>query len=119
MELTDQGSFVVGVEEMRVLRQGLFVTLHHGDSLIRDHLHTITGYELDEFRQVMWDIDELSGQNRETRLLIERLLRELAALTTKERDGRSPSVSEVVDQADKYGVDVPLELRAALVDSGE
>jgi hypothetical protein len=119
VEQTDQGSFVVSVEEMNVLRQGLFVTLNHGDALIRDHLRTITGYELDEYRQLMWDIDELSGHNAGNRLLLESQLRELAALTAAERDGHSPTVREVVEVADKYGVDVPLALRDAAIDSAE
>ena len=61
MERTDQGSFVVSAEEMRVLRQGLFVTLHHGDEEIRHNVQTITGYEPDEFRQLMWAVDEING----------------------------------------------------------
>ena len=95
MKQTNQESFVVSVEEMRVLRQGLFVTLHHGDAVIRHDLQTITGYELGEFRQLMWDIDELSGHNDETRLLLEGQVRELAALTATELDGHSQRVREV------------------------
>jgi hypothetical protein len=112
VKVTDQGSFVVSVEEMCVLRAGLFVTLHHGDAVIRQDLQTITGSELSEFRQLMWDIDELSGHNDEIRLLLESQLRELAALTATELDGRSQRVGEVVDAAERYGVDVPLNIRA-------
>lgn len=38
-------------EEMRVLRQGLFVTLHHGEVEIQYDVQTTTGYHIDEFRQ--------------------------------------------------------------------
>ena len=119
MKQTDQGSYVVSVEEMRVLRQGLFVTLHHGDATIRHDLQTITGYDLDEFRQLMWDIDELSGHNDEIRLILQSQVRELAALTATELDGRSTRVREVLDAAETYGVEVPLNLRTAGHPSGE
>jgi len=119
VEQRDQGSFVVSAEELNLLRQGLFVTLNHGDALIRDHLRTITGYDFDEYRQLMWDIDELSGQNDSTRRLLESQLRELAALSVAERDGHSPTAREVVEVAYEYGVDVPLALRDAAIDSAE
>lgn len=35
VEQTPEGSYVVNAEEMHVLRQALFVTLHHGDSVFR------------------------------------------------------------------------------------
>jgi hypothetical protein len=98
---------------MRVLRSGLFVTLYHVDAVFRHDLQIITGYELSEFERLMWDIDELSGHNDESRLLLETQVRELAALTATELDERSRRVRDVVDAAEKYGVNVPLNIRAA------
>jgi hypothetical protein len=111
VEQTEQGSFIVSGEELRVLRQGLFVTLHHGDGEIRENVQTITGYELDEFRQLMWEIDELSGHNDEIRRLLGSELRELAGLTGSELERRSQHVRQVVDAAERYGLDVPQILR--------
>lgn len=113
MELTEQGSYVVGADEMHVLRQGLFVTLHHGDAVFQGAVHTITGHELDEFRQLMWQVDELNGHNDEIRRLLENQLGELAALTAKELEQRSQHLRDVVDSAERYGVDVPLALLEA------
>lgn len=112
VERTDQGSFVVSAEEMRVLRQGLFVTLHHGDEEIRHNVQTITGYEPDEFRQLMWAVDEINGHNDEIRQLLDGQLAELAALPASEIEKRSRRVTEVVDAAERYGLDVPLNLRS-------
>jgi hypothetical protein len=39
VEQTVQGSFIVSAAKMRVLRQGLFVTLHHGDELVKHDLY--------------------------------------------------------------------------------
>lgn len=113
VEQTEQGSFVVGTEEMRVLRQGLFVTLHQGDAEIQHNLQTITGYDLDEFRQLMWEIDELNGHNDEVRRLLGSQLQELAELTTPELEKCSQRLREVVAAADIYGLEVPPSLHAA------
>jgi hypothetical protein len=109
---TDQGSFVVSAEEMRVFRQGLFVTLHHGDVEIQHDVQTITGYDLDEFRQLMWAVDEINGHNDEIRQLLGSQLAELAALPASELEKRSQRVREVVDAAERYGLDVPSNLRS-------
>lgn len=111
MEQTEQGSFIVSAAEMQVLRQGLFVTLHHGDAEVQHDLSTITGFDLDQFRQLMWAIDELNGHNDEIRRLLGSQLRELAVLPGPELAQRSQRVRELVDAAGRYGVDVPPALR--------
>lgn len=111
MEQTEQGSFIVSAAEMRVLRQGLFVTLHHGDEVVQHDLSTITGFNVDEVRQLMWAIDELDGHNDKIRRLVGSELRELAAPPRPKLAQRSQGVREVVDAAGRYGVDVPSALR--------
>ena len=85
MDQTEQGSFVVTAEEMRILRQGLFVTLHHGDADIQ----TITGYDLDDFRQLLWEIAERTGHNDQTRRWLTQQLRELTAVAGLESEQRA------------------------------
>lgn len=111
MEQTEHGSFIVTAAEMQVLRQGLFVTLYHGDAEVQHDLSTISGFDLDQFGQLMWAIDELNGHNDEIRRLLGSQLRELAALPGPEPALHSQRVREVVDAAGKYGVDVPSALR--------
>jgi hypothetical protein len=111
VEQTEQGSFIVSAEEMRILRQGLFVTLHHGDAVVQHDLSTITGFDLDQFRQLMWAIDELSGHNDEIRRLVGSQLQELAMLPPSQLAQRSQRVGAVVDAARRYGVDVPPAFR--------
>jgi ElaB/YqjD/DUF883 family membrane-anchored ribosome-binding protein len=112
VERTSQGTFVVTTDEIRVLRQGLFVTLHHGDAEIQHDVHTITGHDLDEFRRSMWSVDELNGHNDdETREQLRSQLAELAAFPTHVLEQRSQRVREVVDAAERYGPDVPWSLR--------
>lgn len=113
MKLTDQGSFEITAEEMRVIRQGLFVTLHHGDSVIQHDLQTITGYDLDAFRQVLWAVDEINGHNDEIRRLLAAQVPELALLAAPELEQRSRRLGEVIDAAKRYGIDVPPMLRSA------
>lgn len=96
---------------MRVLRQGLFVTLHHGDAVVQHDLSTITGFDPDQFRKLMSAIDELSGHNDEIRRFLGSELRELAGLSGPELAQRSQRVREVADAAGRYGVDVPPALR--------
>jgi hypothetical protein len=111
VEQTEQGSFIVSGAEMGVLRQGLFVTLHHGDAVVQHSLSTITGFDLDQFRQLMWTIDELNGHNDEIRGLLGSQLWELAVLPGPELVRCSRRVREVIDAADRYGLDVPMALR--------
>jgi hypothetical protein len=111
VEQTEQGSFIVSAAEMRVLRQGLFVTLYHGDAVVQHDLATITGFNADQFRQLMWAIDELNGHNDEIRRTVGSQLQELAMLPDRELAQRSQRVREVVDAAGQYGVDVPPPLR--------
>jgi hypothetical protein len=111
VEQTEDGCFAVSADEMRILRQGLFVTIHHGDDAFRSAAHTITGYELDEFHQLMWQIDELNGHNDEIRRLLSGQIEELGALSLPELKKRAQLLRDVVGSADRYGVDVPLRLR--------
>jgi hypothetical protein len=76
-----------------------------------DDLSTITGFDLDQFRQLMWAIDEVKGRNDEIRRLLVSELRELAVLSSPELVQRSQRVRDVVDAASRYGVDVPPALR--------
>ncbi|MBW9211621.1 hypothetical protein KV100_18365 [Mumia sp. zg.B21] len=114
MEQTQQGSFVVTQEEMHVLRQALFVTLHHGDAVFRGDEHTITGHELDEFQQLMWEIDELNGHNEEIRRLLTQQIDELSAVSLAELEKRSVRLRDVAGSAERYGVDVPPRLLEVL-----
>ncbi|CAM3323474.1 hypothetical protein NODU109028_11575 [Nocardioides dubius] len=95
---------------MHVLRQALFVTLHHGDSVFRGDEQTITGYELNEFQQLMWQIDELNGHNKEIARLLSHQIGQLSALTDSDLLQRLSHVRDVVESADRYGVAVPKRL---------
>ena len=59
MRKDEQGDFVVSPEEMFVLRQGLFITIHHLDPTFADDLHTLTGLTPDEFAALLAHADEL------------------------------------------------------------
>lgn len=114
VEQTEQGGYFISADEMAVMRQGLFVTLFHADSVAKPAYHTITGYERDEFRQLMWQIDELSGHNAASRRFFENVLEELATRSLSDLRNQYSHVMEVVDYADRHNFDVPSVLRSAL-----
>jgi hypothetical protein len=103
-----------GSEEMHILRQGLYVTIHHGDAIFRGAEHTITGHERAEFEDLMWQIDELNGHNEDIRRLLHEQVERLAALTADDLAARSGHVSDVVTSAERFSVTVPARLREFL-----
>ena len=61
MRRNDDGDILVTDEELRILRQGLFITLCHLDPTFEKDLHALTGVTRDEFADLMHRVDELRG----------------------------------------------------------
>ena len=56
--LTERG-FVVLPEAMFILRQGLFITTHYLDPVVRDDSNAWTGLDHEDFAGLMQQIDDV------------------------------------------------------------
>ena len=61
MEATADGRISVTHEEAALLRAALFVALHHHDEVLSEDFRVIAGFEEEDFRVAMRELDRLRG----------------------------------------------------------
>lgn len=63
MERQGDGTYSLSDDELFLLRQALFVVLHHTTPAVREDLHIYTGHDYEDFQALLPRVDEVLGDH--------------------------------------------------------
>lgn len=111
--LKDQDQLAFSSHEVLIARAALYIARYHRDSVAADDgsFQTLTGVEMADVIRLMEELDELTGFNREVRQVLEQRLAYLGALPDTELAQSLGHAREVVREATRLGVAVPVGLQ--------
>jgi len=116
MPVSDQaGGLWFSFEEAQVARAALFLAIYHRDGVASPDplVHTLTGRSLDELKELMADIDELTDPKAH-HLALEEQLELVAELSDDELDRTPSKLAGLLEEARRSDVPVPPALERRL-----